>query len=88
MRVIIRFSLNKDVGSPLRNTLKPILEAQGIMWTNKMTGTYEGYDSPKKIRLALARFWKAVADAQAVGKVRIDHFWMYTDRKTAPVVEE
>ena len=81
MRVVIRFSLNKDHGSALRNTLLPILEQRGIAWTGKTTGTYEGYADESDIRLAMTAFWKAV-EASEAGVV--DHFWMYVDRKPAP----
>jgi hypothetical protein len=48
MRVIVRFSLNMDRGSKLRNQLKAILEKYGIMWTGRKTGTYEGTEPTVK----------------------------------------
>ncbi len=85
MRVVIRFSLNKDHGSALRNTLKAILEQRNIIWTGKTTGTYEGYADEADVRLALTAFWKAVELSQ---NGVVDHFWMYTDRKPAPSLDD
>jgi hypothetical protein len=82
MRVIIRFSLNADRGSVLRNTLRGILEAQGILWTGRTTGTYEGNVSEQAIRRALSRFWRTVTQNQT--GALIDHFWMYADRQPRP----
>ncbi len=81
MRVIIRFSLNRDKKSGLRNVLKPTLESHGIMWTGKMTGTYEGNVSENDIRNALRQFWQVAANV--VGSAHIDHFWMYADNSIA-----
>jgi hypothetical protein len=57
MRVIIRFSINRDHGS-----LKAILEKHGIMWIGAKiagkTGTYEGEDIDEAdIQKALRQFW-------------------------------
>lgn len=56
------------------------------MWTGRSTATYEGNVPEPAIRVALSRFWRAVAQNQTVAS--IDHFWMYADRKPAPAVEE
>ncbi len=85
MRVVIRFSLNKDRNSELRNILKPILEGHGILWTGRTTGTYEGDAPETAIRNALRQFWNAVAIFP--GRARVDHFWMYADRKPPPAPE-
>lgn len=79
MRVVIRFSLNRDKNSELRNALKPALENHGIMWTGKMTGTYEGDVAEIAIRNALRQFWTTVANY--TGRGHVDHFWMYSDKK-------
>jgi hypothetical protein len=80
MRVIIRFSLNNDTGSKLRNVLKPILESKGIRWTGATTGTYEGTRVDElDLRDALRRFWNRVGNYMGPG--RVDHFWMYVDSK-------
>lgn len=80
MRVIIRFSLNNDANSQLRNVLKPILERNGIRWTGNTTGTYEGSNvTEADLRNALRQFWNALA--RYTGNAQVDHFWMYVDRK-------
>jgi len=79
MRVIIRFSLNRDKNGKLRNALKPTLENYGIMWTGKMTGTYEGDVSEISIRNAARSFWTTAANF--MGSAHVDHFWMYADKK-------
>lgn len=81
MRVIIRFSLNQDKNSVLRNALKPLLEAQGIMWTGGTTSTYEGNVLEKNVRRALSRFWRALANNAT--NAHLDHFWMYSDNLDA-----
>jgi hypothetical protein len=86
MRVVIRFSLNRDPRSALRNALKAVLEAQGIMWTGRSTATYEGNIPGASIRIALSRFWRVV-NSHSVRKARLDHFWMYSDRQPAPKAE-
>lgn len=80
MRVVIRFSLNRDKRSELRNALKPILEAQGIMWTGRNTGTYEGDVDEAHIKRALSQFWTRLANNMT--SAHLDHFWMYTDKKS------
>lgn len=86
MRVIIRFSLNRDPGSALRNALKAVLESQDIIWTGRSTATYEGYVSEAKIRRALSLFWRTAAN-HPVATTKVDHFWMYADRQRRPTVE-
>ena len=81
MRVIIRFSLNRDKNSKMRNDLKAILQDHGIMWTGggglAKTATYEGTGlSEKRVQSAVLRFWGRV---QSLGSAHIDHFWMYAD---------
>jgi hypothetical protein len=81
MRVIIRFSLNRDTNSKLRNDLKAILEKHGIVWSgaagHTKTATYEGEGiSESDLQKAVLAFWKRV---QALSSAHIDHFWMYTD---------
>ena len=88
MRVIIRFSLNRDTGSKMRNALKPVLEKYGIKWTGRKTGTYEGrYIDEADIQKALREFW---VKAQNLGTAHIDHFWMYADkdRKRLKIIDD
>ncbi len=78
MRVIIRFSLDKDKGSKLRNKLQGILKQSGIKWRGQVTGTYENLDiSAIDLASALGDFWAEVN--QMPPPTHLDHFWMYTD---------
>jgi hypothetical protein len=81
MRVIIRFSLNRDRNSKMRNDLKAILSKHGIRWTgeagNTRTATYEGKGiSEDRLQEAVLEFWGRV---QTLSSAHIDHFWMYAD---------
>ena len=81
MRVIIRFSLNRDKNSKMRNDLKALLKTYGITWTGEKglakTGTYEGKGiSEERVRKAMLSFWKRV---DILGSAHVDHFWMYVD---------
>lgn len=81
MRVIIRFSLNRDKNSKMRNDLKAILEDHGIKWTGSAghtkTATYEGTGlSEARVQRAVLKFWGRV---QTLGSAHVDHFWMYAD---------
>jgi hypothetical protein len=72
---IIRFSLNDDARSRLRNQLAPILEGIGLRRIS--TGTYDGDIREADLRLALSQFWQKMA--AYTGRAHLDHFWMYTD---------
>lgn len=76
MRTIIRFSLNDDRGSRLRNILNPILENAGMQRVS--TGSYNGDLTEADLRGMLARFWNAMANFRS--RAHLDHFWMYTDQ--------
>lgn len=84
MRTIVRFSLDHDYGSELRNMLAPILEGSGLVRTG--TGTYEGSISASDLGKALAAAWAAVAYHTGSGRSgRLDHFWMYSDNSTLQI---
>lgn len=76
MRVIIRFSLNNDVQSALRNLLVNILGSAGF--TLSKTGTHEcTCITEAQLNTVLCDFW-----AQAVNppnNAQIDHVWIYAD---------
>lgn len=86
MRVVIRFSINREKTGKLRNELFAILKSHGINWTGKSTGTYEGYVKAGNLETAMSQFWNAVSNH--AGKGRIDHFWMYTDRQAKPLLAD
>jgi hypothetical protein len=80
MRVIIRFSLDDDKNSKLRSKLNAVLRKYGITLRLR-TGTYEGIDiGTVEIEQAMIEFW---SKAQTLYPAKIDHFWMYADKKAA-----
>jgi hypothetical protein len=79
VRVIIRFSLNNDRGSALRNALAEVLEGGGLVRQSN-TATYEGDLSEAEIRNAMRRFWNI---ASGFASAHVDHFWMYADAQPA-----
>lgn len=86
MQVVIRFSLNSDSGSRLRNSLFTILQNHGIMWTGRKTATYEGNVGEAVLRDAMRQFWNRAASY--MGRAHIDHFWMYCDKTGEPDADE
>jgi CRISPR-associated endonuclease Cas2 len=80
MRTIIRFSLNNDSKSKLRNSLNQILTTAGLERIS--TATYEGDVSEIQLRKTLATFWRTFVTQS--GKAHLDHFWMYIDNKKRP----
>jgi len=85
MRVIIRFSVNGETDSKLRNKLNSKLAANGIT-LQRATGTYENRSNSvdeHMLATALADFWvEANLHRQHnVGPGTIDHFWMYIDHQ-------
>jgi hypothetical protein len=85
MRTIIRFSLDRNKGSKLRNKLKGILKRYGIKWQGDVTGTYEHHNiSAIDLAAALGDFWAEVN--QMPRPTHLDHFWLYTDNPPKPVI--
>lgn len=78
MRTILRFSVDNEANSALRNRLSGRLTAAGFV-RNANTATYETqHITPAALATVLELFWN---DAQNhAGPGRIDHFWMYSDR--------
>lgn len=85
-RVVLRFSLDYDRNSSVRNHIAPLLEQCGIRRTR--TGTWESRDShadPATASKQLARVLKVLSAPQSwVGSAgphaELDHFWLYMDR--------
>ena len=75
MRTIVKFSLNNDSNSALRNRLTSILQTIGLRRTG--TGTYEGHVQEAELKSALGEFWGATAGHR--GNAQLDHFWMLVD---------
>ncbi len=78
MRTIVRFSVDNESNSALRNKLTNVLVRAGFD-RGKNTATYEHIHIDQ---LALAKvlheFWKRANSHPGTG--RLDHFWMYSDR--------
>jgi hypothetical protein len=77
MRTIIRFSIDAEHNSKLRNQLGKILDDNGLA-LKSTTGTYEGKPSAKKLARGLKDFWDKADSYKGSGSV--DHFWMYSDK--------
>jgi len=85
-RVIVRFSLDYDQKSAVRNALAPILQRCGIHRTK--TGTWESkkpHCDPASAAKELSRVLKLLSDPTThVGgagpHAKIDHIWFYIDR--------
>lgn len=78
MRAIIRFSVDNDTNSALRNKLWKALEKRGFTQNNN-TATYENQHIGKaELEKTLSNFWSISSKHKNSG--RIDHFWMYADR--------
>jgi hypothetical protein len=84
MRAILRFSIDNERTSALRNALAKILVSAGFVLSGK-TATYEHANiSEADMAKALNDFWARAANHGGSGTV--DHFWMYTDTvPTAPM---
>jgi hypothetical protein len=84
-RVILRFSLNNDSGSSLRNQVVPTLEAAGL--TKSKTGTWESDNiSLLAASQLLGNALGQISDAELTSGARLDHFWIYIDRTEDVVV--
>jgi hypothetical protein len=82
MRTIIRFSIENEKNSALRNRLATILESGNFVRQGK-TATWEHRNiGNRKLGRILGEFWRAAAGHQGPGHV--DHFWMYSDMVIKP----
>jgi len=78
MRAIIRFSVDGEKNSALRNQLVGQLEAAGFTRFGN-TATWENnHISAQGLGNAVRDFWTNAATHNGPG--RIDHYWMYCDR--------
>jgi hypothetical protein len=86
MRAIIRFSVDREKDSNLRNKLLARLRAAGFS-LQRNTGTYEHPNiNSYELSVVLEDFWRTAYNHQPAqpnkyGHGRVDHFWMYCDRK-------
>lgn len=78
MRAIVRFSVDNEKNSALRNKLAGVLTAAGFV-RNQNTATYEHqHIDASGLSGVHASFWTKAAAHRGTG--RVDHFWMYSDR--------
>ena len=81
-RVIVRFSLNSDGTSALRNSVAALLQANGINRTT--TGTWESAAIPQaQAAQCISSVLTQLANPTAVTGVNpvahLDHVWVYMD---------
>lgn len=81
-RVIVRFSLNSDPTSALRNSVANLLQANGINRT--ATGTWESTALPaNQAATCISQVISQLGNPGTVGGVNpnahMDHVWMYMD---------
>lgn len=80
VEVIIRFSVDNEKNSVLRNKLNTKLENHGFVKVESRTATYiNGSISPGILSQAMSEFWNEVHSHTGGGT--IDHFWMYADKE-------
>ncbi len=90
-RVILRFSLNKDKNSALRNSIAGALLERGFQRTKTGTWERDDFDSPGKAMRAVREVTRRIQDPHKYGPktstVILDHVWVYVDqpRKRGPV---
>lgn len=81
-RVIVRFSLDNDSASVLRNTIASLLNANGISRTT--TGTWESAAMPRsQAASCLSGVLTQLATPGTIAGVNplahLDHIWIYID---------
>lgn len=93
MRVIIRFSLDKDTDPVTKKHGKVTSRLQSILKRNHLkrqlsTGTYEGSGPNVNIgslKVALNQFWDKINEQN---DAKLDHFWMYVDKGPSEAKEK
>jgi hypothetical protein len=85
-RVLIRFSLDYDASSKIRNAIVPVLKQCGIRRTK--TGTWQSrlpHPTPEAAARQLSRVLKMLSDPRGhvsgtTAHARLDHIWFYIER--------
>jgi hypothetical protein len=86
MRAIIRFSIDREKNGALRNKLLGRLRKAGFV-LQKNTATYENPAiNSYELSVVLEDFWRTNRTHTVTKgpRGRVDHFWMYCDRKPQP----
>lgn len=79
-RIILRFSLNTDPGSVVRNAVAGLLQSAGF--NNTGTGTWEATGTPSAmtaITTVLNTLTNPAQIPNANPSVTVDHIWFYLD---------
>lgn len=78
MRAIIRFSVDGEQNSALRNKLAAALENGGFVLNPRVTATYENDDIEEHaLGSVMLDFWHEANNPP--NNARLDHVWMYAD---------
>ena len=85
-RVLVRFSLDYDKASSVRNTIAPVLKKCGIVRTK--TGTWQSHKahcSPADAAKQLGRLLNILKNPQSAVNsagphAKLDHIWFYIER--------
>jgi hypothetical protein len=82
-RIILRVSLNGDVGSVVRNTaLAPILTQAGLQ--NTATGTWESANCDLDTAVSgMSNLFGELEGLDDAASAHLDHIWIYIDRAEA-----
>lgn len=86
MRTILRFSINGESNSKLRNALAEHLKVNQFVKTG--TASWENQNiAVGDLAATMSRFWEIVSDpvvqAGADAGVSVDHVWTYSDDSDA-----
>ncbi len=87
MRAIIRFSIDREKNGALRNKLLSRLRSAGFS-LQRNTATYEHPNiNSYEMSVFLEDFWRTAKNHRVASgpRGRVDHFWMYADRKPEPI---
>ena len=82
MRSIIRFSVDGETNSTLRNRLAKVLTDAGYLLNQHVTATYEHSTIPELTLAHVMREFWAVAEAPP-NNAHLDHVWMYADNPSS-----
>lgn len=83
-RAILRFSLNRDTNSALRNAIAAELRRRNFRRTKTGTWECDDLDSPELAMRAIREVTRRIQNPQGVSgtnpRVILDHLWVYVDQ--------
>lgn len=78
MRAIVRFSVDGENDTPLRNQLRAVFMSAGFVLNQNVTGTYEHpMISGHQLAQTMLHFWQMAMHAP--NAAHIEHIWIYCD---------